>query len=187
MKGKVVIIAAPSGSGKTTLVKRMLVSCPDLEFSISACTRQPRNNEKEGIDYYFLSLEKFELLIKQRAFVEFEMVYVGKYYGTLKSEFERIWNKSKAPMVDIDVHGALSIKKAYPNSLTIFIQAPSIEVLRERLQQRGTETEKSLQERVDKAVHEVELASQFDKVVVNEDVDVATKELLNIVLTYLKG
>ncbi len=180
--GKIIIITAPSGSGKTTLVKHLLEACPHLAFSISACTRKPRPGEVHARDYYFYEEDEFKKLIDEDAFVEWEMVYTGKYYGTLKSEMERIWSAGKCPLVDIDVQGALAIRKKYPDiSLTIFIEAPSIEVLRERLKTRGTETEHSLEERVNKAVLELTFAPQFDRIIINENLDIATQELRKVV------
>jgi len=187
-EGKIIIITAPSGSGKTTLVKRLLARYHHLAFSISACTRSPRPGEQHGKDYYFYSEEEFKDLIKQDAFVEWEMVYTGKYYGTLKTEVERIWNLEKAPLVDIDVHGALSIRQKYPhNSLTIFIQAPSLDVLKERLMARNTETPETLQERLDKARYELTFAPQFDRIVVNDDLEIATQELIQTVEEFLNA
>ena len=131
--GKIIIITAPSGSGKTTLVKKLLQACPQLSFSVSACTRQPRNGEEHGRDYYFYGEDAFKRMIEEEAFVEWEMVYTGKYYGTMKSELARIWDAGKTPLVDIDVKGAIAMQDAYPDaSLSIFIQAPSIEVLRQQ-------------------------------------------------------
>lgn len=183
---KIVIITAPSGSGKTTLVKRLLQACPELAFSISACTRTPRMGEQHGRDYYFYDAETFKRMIDENAFVEWEMVYTGKYYGTLRSELQRIWNEGKAPLVDIDVQGALAIKKAFPDtSISIFIEAPSLEVLRERLIKRGTETEQTLEERVSKAEYELTFANQFNKIVINDDLDKATTELTTVVEQFL--
>ena len=180
--GKIIIITAPSGSGKTTLVKRLLDACPHLAFSISACTRKPRPGEVHARDYYFYEETEFKKLIEEDAFVEWEMVYTGKYYGTLKSEIERIWDEGKCPLVDIDVQGALAISKKYPGiSRTIFIEAPSIEVLRERLRTRGTETDHSLEERVNKAKVELTFAPQFDRIIINENLDTATVELRDVV------
>lgn len=180
--GKIVVITAPSGSGKTTLVKRLLDSCPHLAFSVSACTRMPRNGEMHGKDYYFYGEDEFKKLIEANAFVEWEMVYTGKYYGTLKSELQRIWDAGKSPLIDIDVQGALAIRNKYPDTcITIFIEAPSLEILRERLRTRGTETEHSLEERVSKAAHELTFASLFDHIIINENLDKATKELMNVV------
>ena len=178
----VTVLTGFLGSGKTTLVKRLLDSCPHLAFSISACTRSPRNGELHGRDYYFYSEDEFRELIEKDAFIEWEMVYTGKYYGTLKSELERIWDSGKSPLVDIDVQGALAIRDKYPDiSMAIFIEAPSLEVLRERLKTRGTETEHSLEERVNKAVLELTFAPQFDQVIINEDLDQATRDLVSVV------
>lgn len=184
--GKIIIITAPSGSGKTTLVKRLLDSYPQLSFSISACTRQPRKEEVHGKDYYFYSPEKFRQLIDQDAFIEWEMVYTDKYYGTLNSELIRLWNEHKVPLVDIDVHGALNVQKKFQNdSLSIFIQAPSIDELRNRLEKRGTESPEMLEERVAKASKELSFAKKFDKVLVNDNLDTATEELNMIVDAFL--
>jgi guanylate kinase len=186
--GKIIIITAPSGSGKTTLVKRLLQACPQLAFSISACTRKPRNSEEHGRDYYFYSEEEFKKLIEENAFVEWEMVYTGKYYGTLRSELERIWQKGQQPLVDIDVQGALAIHDAFPeSSLSLFIKAPSLEVLWERLHRRGTESVESLEERIDKAVHELSFADQFDKIIINDDLEHATTELIKDVNDFLNA
>jgi guanylate kinase len=183
---KIVIITAPSGSGKTTLVKRLLAAYPKLAFSVSACTRQPRPGEQHGRDYYFFDEASFRKLIDEDAFIEWEMVYTGKYYGTLKTELMRIWKQDQYPLVDIDVKGALSIQEKYPdNSLTIFIQAPSMDVLRDRLIQRGTETPQSLEERVSKAYFELSFAPQFDRIVINDDIDAATEELKQVVDEFL--
>lgn len=181
-KGKIIVITAPSGSGKTTLVKRLLGACLHLEFSISACTRMPRPGEQHGKDYYFYDEEQFTKYIAQDAFVEWEMVYTGKYYGTLKSELQRIWDAGKVPLVDIDVQGALAIRDKYPdNCLTIFIEAPSLEILRDRLSLRGTETRQSLEERVSKAAFELTFASRFDRIIINEHLDKATRDLVEVV------
>lgn len=180
--GKIIVITAPSGSGKTTLVKRLLDSCPHLAFSVSACTRTPRNGETHSKDYYFYEENEFKKLIAEDAFVEWEMVYTGKYYGTLKSELQRIWDAGKSPLVDIDVKGALAIREKYPDiCLTIFIEAPSLEELRKRLRARGTETEHSLEERVTKAAHELTFAPRFDHIIINENLDTATQELIEVV------
>lgn len=185
-QGKIIIITAPSGSGKTTLVKRLLHSCPQLGFSISACTRPPRAGEAHGKDYYFYEENDFRKLIDEDAFVEWEMVYTGKYYGTLKSEMERLWGSGKTPLVDIDVKGALAIQERYRNSsLSIFIKAPSLDILRERLMLRGSETEKSLQERLDKAAYELSFLPQFDKVIVNDNLEMATQELIAVIENFL--
>lgn len=183
---KIIIITAPSGSGKTTLVKRLLAAMPKLAFSISACTRKPRPGEEHAKDYYFYTDVEFQQMIEDDAFVEWEMVYTGKYYGTLKSEINRIWNADRYPLVDIDVNGALAIQKKHPRtSLSIFIQAPSIEVLRERLLLRGTETPQTLEERIDKAKFELTFSNQFDRIVVNNDLDFATRELMEVVENFI--
>lgn len=180
--GKIIVITAPSGSGKTTLVKRLLEACPQLAFSISACTRMPRTGELHGKDYYFYEESEFKKLIAEDAFVEWEMVYTGKYYGTLNSELTRIWDSGRSPLVDIDVQGALAIRDKYPdNCITIFIEAPSLEVLRQRLRTRGTETEHSIEERVSKAAYELTFAGQFDKIIINENLDTATRQLMDVV------
>ncbi|MBS1776519.1 MAG: guanylate kinase [Bacteroidetes bacterium] len=184
--GKIIIITAPSGSGKTTLVKRLLQSCPQLGFSISACTRSPRPNEKDGIDYYFFTELQFKQKIEENAFVEWEMVYTGKFYGTLRSEMQRIWDNHQHPLVDIDVKGALALHKVFPsNSLTIFIKAPSLDVLRERLQKRNTETPQSIEERLQKATYELSFADQFDKIVINDNLELAVENLHSIILSFL--
>lgn len=149
---------------------------------MSACTRTPRNGETHSKDYYFYEENEFKKLIAEDAFVEWEMVYTGKYYGTLKSELQRIWDAGKSPLVDIDVKGALAIREKYPDiCLTIFIEAPSLEELRKRLRARGTETEHSLEERVTKAAHELTFAPRFDHIIINENLDTATQELIEVV------
>ena len=163
-------------------MKRLLDSCPHLAFSISACTRKPRPGEQHGKDYYYYEEADFKRLIAEDAFIEWEMVYTGKYYGTLKSELQRIWDEGRSPLVDIDVQGALAIKEKYKNICeTIFIEAPSLAVLRERLIKRGTETETTLEERITKAAHELTFAAKFDRIIINEHLDIATKELITVV------
>ena len=149
---------------------------PQLAFSISAATRPPRENEREGVDYYFLSEADFQQKITDKDFAEWEMVYEGKYYGTLKSELERIWAAGKVPVLDIDVKGAIHVQKQYPiNTLSIFIEPPSVDELHKRLSGRGTENAESLEARISKASYEISFKSHFDKVVVNEDLDKASK------------
>ena len=185
---KIIVITAPSGSGKTTLVKRLLAASPKVTFSISACTRKPREGEKDGVDYYFLDEADFRQKIDEDAFVEWEMVYAGKYYGTLKTELERIWASGRYPLVDIDVMGALAVMNKYHDQcLTVFIQAPSIEILRQRLIGRGTETEQTLEERVKKADFELGYAHQFQKVIVNDNLETAASELQNLVDSFVGG
>src|ERR1700761_7961232 len=169
---KIIVITAPSGSGKTSLVKKMLDTYDELSFSVSACTRDKRENEVDGKDYYFLSVDKFKELIVAEEFVEWEMVYEGKYYGTLKSEFEKIWKEGRTPIVDIDVKGALKIKEIYPNTFTLFIKVP-LELLRKRLEDRGSDSLKSIDERVLKAAKEAEHQNEFDTTIINENFDIA--------------
>jgi len=165
-----------------------MAACPALGFSISACTRNPRVGELHSKDYYFYDEPQFKKLIEEDAFVEWEMVYTGKYYGTLKSELQRIWDAGKSPLVDIDVKGALAIRDKYPETcLTIFIEAPSLEALRQRLSMRGTETDHSIEERVNKAAYELTFAPQFDRILINDDLEVATKELVAIVEDWIKA
>jgi guanylate kinase len=183
---KIIIITAPSGSGKTTIVHYLMQQFPQLAFSVSACTRPPRPNEQHGVNYYFISVEEFQEKIKEDAFVEYEMVYEGKYYGTLKSEVERIWNQQQFPLVDIDVQGALRIQEqAQYETISIFIQPPSVEELERRLKSRGTETEQSLKERLDKSVYEMSFANQFDHVVVNNVLAQACKEVQDLITTFV--
>lgn len=184
---KIIVITAPSGSGKTTLVRRLLAETDELQFSISACTRKPRVGETHGVDYYFYEEEEFKRLIDENAFAEWEMVYPGKYYGTLKSELQRIMDGGKCPLVDIDVIGALHVMNIYHEQcLTVFIQAPSIDELRNRLVNRGTETPQTLDERVKKAEFELGYAHQFNKVIVNDDLDKAAAELIQTVTDFIK-
>ena len=185
---KILIITAPSGAGKTSITKHLMKVFPVLEFSISAATRQARGNEKEGVDYYFMSLDEFNQKIQHKEFAEWEMVYEGKYYGTLKSELKRIWSLNKVPVLDIDVKGALHIQRQYPeNTLSIFVQPPSVEVLKNRLQGRGTETEESLAARVNKASYELSFKDHFDKTIVNENLDVACAEAEKLVSAFLQN
>jgi guanylate kinase len=175
---RIIIITAPSGSGKTTLVRRLLQSMPNIAFSISACTRAPRSGELDGRDYYFLTEPEFKARIDADEFVEWEMVYTGKYYGTLRSELQRIWDSGRTPLVDIDVKGALAIQEQYPDtSLSIFIKAPTLEILRERLIARGTESAQMLEERLAKAEYELMAAPEFDRIIVNDDLEQATEDL----------
>ncbi len=184
---KLIIITAPSGSGKSSIVSFLLEKYPFLSFSVSACTRSPRPNEKNGIHYYFLSLESFETKIKQEAFAEYEMVYPGKYYGTLKSELEKAWANQQIPIADIDVKGALRLIQHYgSNSLSLFIKTPTLEILRERLVARGTETALSLEERIHKAEEELSYASYFNHQIVNDNLEIACKEAEEKILSFLQ-
>ncbi|HXL56137.1 MAG TPA: guanylate kinase [Chitinophagaceae bacterium] len=185
---KILILTAPSGAGKTSITRYLLNKYPALSFSISASTREPRSNERNGIDYYFLSIEEFQRKIKEDAFVEWEMVYEGKYYGTLKSELQRIWNLKKIPILDIDVHGALHVQLHYPeNSLSLFIEPPSIEELKKRLESRNTETPESLQTRLSKAGYELSFRHHFDAIIVNDDLYKACEEAEKIVAGFLSS
>jgi guanylate kinase len=185
---KLIIIAAPSGAGKTSVTRHLLkVLSGQLAFSISCATRQPRNNEKDKVDYYFISVEDFKDKIEQKEFVEWEMVYEGKYYGTLKSEMERIWQQHKAPLLDVDVQGGINIQQQYPhNSLSLFIEPPSIEELERRLRARGTETPESLQARLNKASYELSFKSQFDHIILNDKLERACAEAEEAVRKFLE-
>lgn len=188
IKGKLIVVTAPSGAGKTTLVKHLLEHYPQLAFSVSATTRKPRPHEIHGREYYFIALPNFRELIQRAAFVEWEEVYTNQFYGTLKSELKRIWAMGKHIMFDIDVKGALNIKKHYPeNTLTIFVKPPSKEVLFERLIARNTENEESLQRRMQRAEEELSFESRFDKVVINDDLESAKKDIRSLVETYLES
>ena len=185
---KLIIITAPSGAGKTTITKHLLKTFPDkLVFSISAATRQKRSYEKDGVDYYFMSVDDFKEKIQHNAFVEWEMVYEGKYYGTLKSEMHRIWKEEKAPLLDIDVKGAVHVQQQHPEiSLSIFIEPPSVDELKKRLNTRGTETAESIATRVSKAAYELSFKEHFDKVIVNYDLEKACKEAEAIVRAFIE-
>jgi guanylate kinase len=184
--GKLIIFSAPSGSGKTTIVKEVLKRIPGLEFSVSACSRSPRENEVNGKDYYFLSAEEFRQKTRNLEFIEWEEVYVNQYYGTLKSELDRIWEKGNHVVFDVDVVGGLNIKKQFPeNSLSIFIKAPSIEVLRTRLVNRGTETTEQLKKRIDKAEYEMGFAHEFDIEIVNDKLEIAVNQTIEAIQKFL--
>ena len=171
MAGKAIIFSAPSGSGKTTIVKHLLAENPDLGFSISASTRDKRGRtETHGKDYYFLTPEDFKAKIDADAFIEWEEVYEGNFYGTLKSEIERIWNEGKNVIFDVDVKGGLNLKKYFGDkALAVFVKVPSIDVLKERLKDRGTESEESLSRRLFKAKFEMGFQDKFDVVLINEN------------------
>jgi len=186
MSGKLIIFSAPSGAGKTTIVHQLLASRNDLEFSVSACSRAKRENEKDGVDYYFITAEEFRSRIDKDEFLEWQEVYENSYYGTLKSEVERIWAKGKHVIFDVDVVGGLNIKKyGQENALAIFVMPPSIEVLEERLKRRSTETPEALRKRVDKAKYELTFADKFDKIIVNEDLEKAVEEAKSTVQKFL--
>ena len=182
---KLIIITAPSGAGKTSITHYLLKKYPQLGFSVSATTRQQRDYEKNGIDYYFISPEDFKQKIQHNEFVEWEMVYEGKYYGTLKSELKRIWNNMQIPVLDIDVKGAIHVKQQYPDSLSIFIEPPSIDELKRRLGSRGTETPDTLQDRINKATYEISFRHHFNKVIINDDLDKACNEASQLIQNFI--
>jgi guanylate kinase len=183
---KIIIITAPSGAGKTSITRHLLQHFPVLAFSVSATTRKARANETHGKDYYFISLEDFKKKIVNDEFIEWEMVYVGNYYGTLKTEIERIWSEGKVPVLDIDVKGAIHVQREYPiNTLSIFIEPPSVEVLRQRLSGRGSETQDTLETRVSKASYEITFKDHFDEVIVNDDLQKASNEAETLVGRFL--
>lgn len=184
--GKLIVIAAPSGAGKTTVVKHLLSQLPNLSFSISATTRPKRDGEIDGKDYYFISPELFQQKIEQSLFVEWEMVYAQKYYGTLKSELDRIWQSNHHVIFDVDVVGGLHIKQQYPaQTLAIFITPPNVTVLAQRLMDRNTENEDSLQERINKAEYEISFASQFDVTLLNDDLNTTLETATRLVTEFL--
>lgn len=186
MRGKLIIVSAPSGSGKTTIVKHILGLGLNLKFSVSACSRKPRFNETEGKDYYFITPEQFRVKIENQEFVEWEEVYDGCYYGTLKSEVERIWRTGNHVIFDVDVKGGLNIKKQFPdNSLALFIRPPSVNELEKRLRNRSTDSEEVIITRIKKAEYELSFAPGFDKIIVNDDLQVAFHETEEIIKEFV--
>ena len=188
MDNKVIIFSAPSGAGKSTIVQHLLSLFPELEFSISATSRAPRGQEKHGVEYYFFSADEFRKMIAEGKFVEHEEVYSGSFYGTLRSEVERIWAKGHTIVFDIDVQGGVNLKKIFGNqALSLFIQAPSVEILRERLIGRGTDTAEAIEKRVAKAASEMEFADgKFDYVLINDDLQTAKEEAVKVISDFLK-
>ena len=188
MNNKVIIFSAPSGAGKSTIVNHLLGLRDDLEFSISATSRAPRGQEKHGTEYYFFSTEEFRQMIAEDKFVEYEEVYAGSFYWTLKSEVERIWAKGHAIVFDIDVQGGVNLKRIFGDkALSVFIQAPSVEVLRERLIGRGTDTEEAIERRVAKAASEMEFAAgKFDHVLINDNLETALAEAERVIERFLE-
>jgi guanylate kinase len=177
MSGKVIIFSAPSGAGKSTVVNHLLGLHPEFEFSVSATSREPRGQEQDGVEYYFISARTFRSLIRKDAFIEYEEVYKDRFYGTLKSEVERIWAKGHVIIFDVDVKGGVNLKKYFGDqALSVFIQAPSVEVLRDRLVKRGTDSAEDIEKRVAKAAEEMTYAPQFDKVLINDDLATALAE-----------
>ena len=188
MQGKLLILSAPSGSGKTTIVKHLLSTYNNLEFSISACSRGLRNGEIDGKDYYFFSVDEFKRRIANNEFVEWEEVYPGSFYGTLKSEIERIWKKNHIVVFDVDVKGGVNLKKKFgENALSIFVMPPSIEVLKQRLEARCTETPETLNKRVSKATEEMTFSNQFDKILINDNLDQSFKDAEELVKSFINS
>jgi len=186
VKGKLIILSAPSGSGKSTIIKHILGKNLPLEFSVSATSRLPRGNEKNGVEYYFLSPVEFKKKINEDCFIEYEEVYPDRFYGTLKSEIEKKIDDGRNIILDVDVAGGLNIKKMYGNNaLLIFIQPPSIEELKRRLEQRGTDSPEVIADRISKAAYELSLASEYDAIIVNDQLEKAEKETINIINNYL--
>jgi guanylate kinase len=185
-EGKLIIFSAPSGAGKTTIVQYLLGKIPALEFSVSATTRKPRGEERNGEDYYFISKEEFLHRIAKKQFVEFEEVYNGTFYGTLRTEIERIWQHGKTVIFDIDVEGGLHLKRKYDRqALAIFVQPPSLEVLKQRLAGRGTDSPEKLHERFIKAEKELNYAPQFDIILKNHDLQTACEEAEDLVKKFI--
>ena len=185
---KMFVFTAPSGAGKTTVVKHLLANYNNLGFSISATTRTKRAGETDGVDYYFLTAEEFKKKIGQNEFVEWEEVYENQFYGTLKSEVERIWNEGKILVFDIDVRGATNIKKFFGDQcMAVFIRPPSFEVLKQRLIDRNTENEAALKKRIDKVIKELTYEPNFDLVLVNDQLDVTLREAETIVNVFING
>lgn len=186
MSNKVVIFSAPSGSGKSTIVRHILSLHPEMEFSVSATSRAPRGIEKNGVEYYFFSAGEFRKMIAEDKFVEHEEVYPGSFYGTLKSEVERIWSKGNVIIFDVDVKGGVNLKKYFSdNAMSVFIKAPSVEILRQRLVARGTDTPEAIDKRVAKATEELTYADKFDHILVNDDLQTAYSQAEKLVEGFL--
>jgi guanylate kinase len=185
--GKAVIISAPSGAGKTTLIKKLTEAKLPLLFSVSACNRKPREGEENKKDYYFLSTKEFKEKIKAQDFIEWEEVYDGNFYGTLKKEINRIWKEKKHVVFDVDVIGGISLKEYFKeNSISIFIKPPSIGVLEERLKKRKTDDTESIKNRLEKSFEEMKSIDKFDKIIVNEKLNVSSKNIIETVKKFLK-
>jgi guanylate kinase len=188
MEGKLVIISAPSGAGKTTMVNHLLRKEPGLEFSISATTRAPRGKEKNGKEYYFISVEDFREKIRKNEFAEWQEVYKDQFYGTLKSEIERIWGDKKHVIFDVDVKGGINLKNIFGNqAISVFIMPPSIKDLEKRLLSRATEDRSKIKIRVEKAIEEMKLAVNFDHIVINENLELAQNEVYELVSSFLNN
>ena len=185
--GKAVIISAPSGAGKTTLIKKLTEAKLPLLFSVSACNRKPREGEENKKDYYFLSTKEFKEKIKAQDFIEWEEVYDGNFYGTLKKEINRIWKEKKHVVFDVDVIGGISLKEYFKeNSISIFIKPPSIDVLEERLKKRKTDDTESIKNRLEKSFEEMKSIDKFDKIIINEKLNVSSKNIIETVKKFLK-
>jgi guanylate kinase len=188
MNGKFIIVSAPSGAGKTSVVRKLMSAGLGLEFSCSATSREPRPGETNGKEYFFLSAEDFRKKIRNNELFEWQEVYEGQFYGTLKSEVHRIWENGHHVLFDVDVQGGMNLKKGHPNiSLAIFIMPPSIKELEKRLRLRSTDEESSIRKRLDKAEHEISFASSFDKVIINDKLDKAVKEAVDAVSQFLSS
>jgi guanylate kinase len=181
-----IIITAPSGAGKTSITRYLLQHFSQLAFSVSAATRPQRPDEANGVDYYFMSLEEFQHKIQNQEFIEWEMVYEGRYYGTLKTELQRLRAKNKIPILDIDVKGAIHVQEQYPEqTLSIFVQPPSIEELKRRLEYRATESAEALQDRLNKAAYEISFRHHFNNIIVNDNLQKACEEAKHIIAEFL--
>jgi len=186
-KGKLIIVSAPSGSGKSTIIGKIMEKYDNLHFSISATSRPPRGNEQNGVEYFFLTPEDFKKKIENNEFIEYEEVYPDKFYGTLKSQVENQLTRGENVVFDVDVKGGINIKKQFgKRALSIYVMPPSIEELRRRLIKRGTDSPEMIEQRVAKAEQELTYANQFDKIIVNDILDVAVNEAMNIVTEFLK-
>jgi guanylate kinase len=187
-QGKAIIFSAPSGAGKTTIVKALIAQIPSLEFSVSACSREKREYEQHGRDYYFIGVDEFRKKIADDDFLEWEEVYANNFYGTLKNEIDRIWQKGHHVIFDVDVEGGINLKKIFgANALSVFVMAPSLEELKSRLISRNTETPESLARRLNKAEKEMSKASQFDVILRNDDVEIAINEAVGLVNDFIKN
>jgi len=188
MKGKCILFSAPSGAGKTTIVHYLLSRESRLEFSVSACSRAPRANEKHGVDYYFFSVDEFQNRIAAGDFIEWEEVYPGSYYGTLRSEIERIHAKGNHVLFDIDVMGGINLKKIFGNeAISIFVMPPSLEILKERLISRGSDSRETIEKRITKASWEMEQAPHFDVIVFNDEITRSREEALKLVRNFIES